>query len=164
MVTEPGTRELTAVAAHPLAELLACPTRAADLLAAASRFVSFDAGYVVFRQHQPCRGLCVIVSGSLQRKADRLETRVALGMVRSGDLVELAAALAIGPHTYTLTAVSAGSLLVLPIEALSQAFEIHPPLRMHLLEELAREVSRAYVACCLERMSFRARRIAGTAV
>jgi hypothetical protein len=30
---------------------------------------------------------------------------------------------------------------------------------MHLLEELAREVSRAYVACCLSRIHVRPRRI-----
>jgi CRP-like cAMP-binding protein len=40
---------------------------------------------------------------------------------------------------------------MLPIEALSQAFQSYPPLRMQLLEELAREVSRAYDTCCLNR-------------
>jgi CRP-like cAMP-binding protein len=40
-----------------------------------------------------------------------------------------------------------GSLLLLPIEALHQSFESYPPMRMRLLEELAREVSRAYHAC-----------------
>jgi len=30
-------------------------------------------------------------------------------------------------------------------------FEMYPPLRMRLLEELAREVSRAYLSCCLNR-------------
>ena len=43
-------------------------------------------------------------------------------------------------------------MLLLPIEALHQAFESYPPLRMRLLEELAREVSRAYITCCLTRV------------
>jgi CRP-like cAMP-binding protein len=38
---------------------------------------------------------------------------------------------------------------MLPMEALQRAFENHPPLRMQLLEELAREVSRAYHVCSL---------------
>jgi hypothetical protein len=37
------------------------------------------------------------------------------------------------------------------MEALNQAFDSYPPLRMRLLEELAREVSRAYISCCLNR-------------
>jgi CRP-like cAMP-binding protein len=156
MVSEEGFRKLAPAAAHPLAELLECPPQAGDFLADASELVRFDAACVVFRQHERCKGLYLIVSGSLERKAQRLQTRVALGAVRAGDLVELAAALGDGVHTYTLTAVAEGSLLMLPIETLARAFEIYPPLRMHLLEELAREVSRAYVKCCLDRISGRA--------
>jgi CRP-like cAMP-binding protein len=63
----------------------------------------------------------------------------------------LAAALGDGQHTYTLIAQSAASAVMLPMEALKQAFLSHPPLRMRLLEELAREVSRAYFSCCLSR-------------
>ena len=75
--------------------------------------------------------------------------RVTLGSARPGDLVELAAALGDGhPHLHSERGHS-GSLLLLPIEALRQAFESYPPLRMRLLEELAREVSRAYITCCL---------------
>jgi hypothetical protein len=40
---------------------------------------------------------------------------------------------------------------LLPIEALQQVFVNYPPLRMRLLEELAREVSRAYLSCCMNR-------------
>ena len=80
-----------------------------------------------------------------------METRVTLGPARAGDLVELAAALGDGRHTYTLSAQTAGSVLLLPMDALSQAFQSYPPLRMQLLEELAREVSRAYDTCCLNR-------------
>jgi CRP-like cAMP-binding protein len=65
-------------------------------------------------------------------------------------LVELAAALGGVQHTFTLTAQTPGSVLLLPIEALNLAFQSYPPLRMHLLEELAREVSRAYYVCCLQ--------------
>jgi hypothetical protein len=64
-------------------------------------------------------------------------------------LIELAAALGDHLHTYSLLGQVAGSLLMLPMEALQKAFESYPPLRMQLLEELAREVSRAYHACSL---------------
>jgi CRP-like cAMP-binding protein len=143
---------LAAAAAHPLAELLECPQEAGTLLSGATRCIDFDAGAVVFRQHGLCTGLYVVVSGDFARKAERFDMRVALGSARPGDLVELAAALGDGHHTYTLTAVTPGSLLLLPIEALREAFERYPPLQMRLLEELAREVSRAYITCCLTRV------------
>ena len=104
----------------------------------------------MFRQSAPCKGLYVIVSGSFLRKTERMETRLTLGPARSGDLVELAAALGGVQHTFTLTAQTAGSVLLLPIDALNLAFQSYPRLRMQLLEELAREVSRAYYACCLQ--------------
>ncbi|MGA7343480.1 MAG: Crp/Fnr family transcriptional regulator [Terracidiphilus sp.] len=138
---------LDAVAAHPLAELLECPPAAASLLAAASRCLQFDAGDVVFRQHGLCEGLYLIVSGIFVRKAERQNARLTLGPARPGRLVELAAALGDRRHTCTLSALTQGSLLLLPIEALHRAFESYPPLRMRLLEELAREVSRAYLVC-----------------
>ena len=151
---QPETRfaRLADVAAHPLAELLECPQEAGGVLAGASRTIDFDAGQVVFRQQGPCKGLYVVVSGDFARKAERFEMRVALGSARPGDLVELAAALGDGYHTYTLSAVTRGSVLMLPIEALRQAFQSYPPLRMRLLEELAREVSRAYITCCRTRV------------
>jgi CRP-like cAMP-binding protein len=142
---------LAAAAAHPLAELLECPQDAGSLLSGATQCIDFDAGAVVFRQHSACKGLYVVVSGDFARKAERFEMRVTLGSARPGDLVELAAALGDGHHTYTLTAVTSGSLLLLPMEALRRAFASYPPLRMRLLEELAREVSRAYITCCLTR-------------
>ena len=76
---------------------------------------------------------------------------MALGNARTGDLVELAAVLGDGLHTYTLCAQTPSSMLMLPIQALKQVFEKYPPLRMRLLEELAREVSRAYISCCVSR-------------
>ncbi len=142
---------MDAVAAHPLAELLECPPAAGNLLNGSAQCIDFDAGEVVFRQNEVCKGLYVVVSGLFLRKAERLKTRLTLGPARAGDLVELAATLGDGNHTYTLTAQTSGSLLMLPIEALNKVFENYPPLRMRLLEELAREVSRAYISCCMNR-------------
>lgn len=143
---------LAAVAAHPLAELLDCPQDAGSLLTTTSRTVDFAEGQVVFRQNEASKGLYVVVSGEFARKAERLSLRVTLGTARPGDLLELAAALGDEHHTYTLSAITPGSLLLLPIEALHRAFEGYPPLRMRLLEELAREVSRAYITCSLSRV------------
>jgi CRP-like cAMP-binding protein len=143
---------LAAAAAHPLAELLECPQEAGHLLTSASLCVDVDAGEAVFRQSGSCKGLYVVVSGDFVRKAERFQMRVTLGSARAGDLLELAAALGDGHHTYTLTALTPGSVLMLPIDALRHAFENHPPLRMRLLEELAREVSRAYITCCMMRV------------
>lgn len=147
MEAEARSGRTDAVAAHPLAELLECPPETGSLLSDSSECIGFDAGEVVFRQSEESLGLYVIVSGQFLRKTERMEARVTLGMVRSGDLVELAAVLGDGRHTYTLSAQTAGSVLRLPIEALRIAFQSYPPLRMRLLEELAREVSRAYIAC-----------------
>lgn len=154
LTVQPETplRRLAAVAAHPLAELLECPYETGKLLTSGSQSIAFDAGQVVFRQNGTCHGLYVVVSGDFVRKAERLEMRVTLGPARPGDLVELAAALGDELHTYTLTAVTPGTLLQLPIETLHRAFESYPPLRMRLLEELAREVSRAYITCTLTRV------------
>ena len=149
---EARSGRMEAVAAHPLAELLDCPPAAKELLNGAAQSIDFDAGETVFRQSGICQGLYVVVSGQFLRRTERLETRLMLGPVRPGDLVELAAALGDCRHTYTLSAQTSGSMLLLPMEALNRAFQSHPPLRMHLLEELAREVSRAYNACCMNRM------------
>jgi CRP-like cAMP-binding protein len=142
---------MEAVRAHPVAELLECPPATGLLLNGAAQCINFAAGEVVFRQSESCRGLYLVVSGHFARSIERMETPLTLSPARAGDLVELAAALGDGHHTYTLTAQSAGSILMLPIETLSQAFQSYPPLRMHLLEELAREVSRAYYNCWLVR-------------
>jgi CRP-like cAMP-binding protein len=149
MQLEARSKRMDAVVAHPLAELLACPPATGGLLTASARSIEFGAGEIIFRQYGPCLGLYLVVSGQLLRRTERLETRLTLGSVRPGDLVELAASLGDLRHTYTLVAQTAGSLLVLPIEALNLAFQSFPPLRMRLLEELAREVSRAYLACTL---------------
>ncbi len=139
------------VAAHPLAELLECPAETGKLLSGAAQSVAFKPGDAVFRQNEECRGLYVIVSGEFLRKTERLNTRLTLGPAYAGDLLELAAALGVNRHTYTLSALTEGSLLMLPMDALQQAFERHPALRMRLLQELAREVSRAYKTCCMSR-------------
>ncbi len=160
---EARTDRLAAASAHPLAELLECPEEAQRLLTSSSRCVDFDAGESVFRQDGSCKGLYVVVSGDFVRKAERFEMRVTLGSARPGDLVELAAALGDGNHSYTLTAVTPGSVLMLPMAALQHAFEHYAPLRMRLLEELAREVSRAYTTCCMTRVTPARRHASGAA-
>jgi hypothetical protein len=151
MQPEARSGRMEAVAPHPLAELLECPPATGDLLNGSAQSIAFDAGEIVFRQYEACKGLYVVVSGQLLRRTERLRTRLTLGPARPGDLVELAAALGDCNHTYTLSAQDSGSMLLLPIEALNQAFQSYPLLRMHLLEELAREVSRAYNTCCMNR-------------
>ena len=151
MESEAMSVRMGSVAAHPLSELLECPSDAGNLLNGSGQCIEVEAGDTVFRQGDLCKGLYVVVSGLFVRKAERLNTRLTLGSVRAGDLVELAASLGDGYHTYTLSAQSAGSVLMLPIDSLKRAFEKYPPLRMRLLEELAREVSRAYLSCCMTR-------------
>ncbi len=150
-----------AVQAHPLSELLQCPPSTGKVLNAAAVCLDVHAGHMVFRQAETCHGLYVVVSGHFLRRTERLDTRLTLGTARPGDLVELAAALGDGRHTYTLSAQTAGALLMLPIEALNQAFASYPPLRMQLLEELAREVSRGYDASCQNRAPKTRRRGSG---
>jgi CRP-like cAMP-binding protein len=140
---------------------LACPPGAGALLNAAAECIHVDVGDAVFRQSGICRGLYVVVSGQFLRRTERHETRLLLGVARSGDLVELAAALGDGRHTYTLTAQAAGSMLLLPMDTLNRAFEAYPRLRMQLLEELAREVSRGYGASCRNRTPKAQRRSPG---
>jgi CRP-like cAMP-binding protein len=142
--SEARSGRMAAVQAHPLAELLACPQGTWSLLDDAARCIDVDVGEKVFRQAEACRGLYLVVSGQFLRRTEQRGTRLNLGVARSGDLVELAAALGVGHHTYTLTAQTGGSVLMLPMEAVNVAFENYPRLRMQLLEELAREVSRAY--------------------
>jgi len=148
MQREAKSRNMEAVRAHPVAELLECPPEIGLLLNRSAQCLSFEAGDVVFRQSGICRGLYLVITGQFMREAERREARLTLGPARAGDLVELAAALGDRQHTYTLAAQTAGSILMLPIEALNQAFQSFSPMRMKLLEELAREVSRAYNTCC----------------
>ena len=149
MQPEARSKRLEAIAAHPLAELLACPPSTSTLLTASAKTIDFEAGTAIFRQFAPCQGIYLIIAGQLLRRAERMDLRVTLGAARPGELVELAAALGDRIHTYTLLAQTPGSVLLLPIDALQQAFQSYPPLRMRLLEELAREVSRAYHLCTL---------------
>jgi len=157
MQSEASSGRSEAVAPRPLAELLECPSTIGSLLNRAAVPYEFEPGACVFAQFDLCRGLYLVVSGQFQRRTERFETRLTLGPVRAGELVELAAALGRGRHTYTLSAVTQSSVLLLPIEALHRAFEAYPPLRMQLLEELAREVSRAYDGCCRVRFTKPAR-------
>lgn len=163
MQSEARSRRLEAVSTHPLAELLACPPSTSKLLTASAQTIAFASGEVIFNQSGSCQGLYLVVSGQLLRRAERLSMRVTLGLARSGDLVELAAALGDRVHTYTLVAQTPGSVLLLPIDALHEAFHTYPPLRMRLLEELAREVSRAYHLCTLSNLSRSRRRTPSSA-
>lgn len=158
MQSQARSGRMEAVAPHPLAELLECPPATGNLLNGATVPIDFVAGDVLFNQSAISRGLYVVISGRLLRRTERMHAHLLLGPVRAGELVELAAVLGDGCHTYTLTAQSSGSALLLPIQALSLAFQQYPPLRMHLLEELAREVSRAYNACCMTRATKARRR------
>lgn len=164
MEPEARSRRMDAVQAHPLAELLACPPATGNLLNDSAQCIDFDAGEAVFRQNGICRGLYVVISGQFLRRTERQEMRLTLGPARAGDLVELAATLGDGRHTYTLSVQAPGSVLLLPKESLNLAFQDYPPLRMHLLEELAREVSRAYNVCCLDRAVKARRRSSRAAV
>ncbi len=158
MQLEARSKRLEAIATHPLAELLACPPSTSNVLTASAQTIEFESGQVIFRQSGNCLGLYLVVSGQLLRRTDRMQMRITLGTVRPGDLVELASALGDRIHTYTLVAQSPGSILLLPIDALNLAFQSYPPLRMRLLEELAREVSRAYHLCTLTGLSKSRRR------
>jgi CRP-like cAMP-binding protein len=153
MQPEARSRATDAVHSHPLAELLDCPPATRTLLNGAARPLTFDAGDVAFRQLDRCLGLYLVISGQFIRRAERHQVRLTLGWARPGELVELSAALGDGRHTYTLRAQTPGSMLLIPIDTLNQAFHEYPIMRMRLLAEQAREVSRAYDACKLNRPS-----------
>src|SRR5690242_10298685 len=153
-----------AVAARPIAELLACPPAIGNLLNTSAECIEFVAGDVIFHQNDICQGLYVVVAGQLLRKAARIDARLTLGTVRAGEIVELAAMLGDVRHTYTLAAQTNGTIMRLPKEALQRAFQSYAPLRMQLLEELAREVSRAYALCCATRLAGIRRRSGSSAV
>jgi hypothetical protein len=140
-------------APHPIAELLACPPAIGNMLNASAECITFEVGDVIFHQNDLCRGLYIVMGGQLLRKTARLDARLTLGTVRAGEMVELAAMLGDVRHTYTLTAQTSGTVMRLPVEALERGFQSYPPLRMRLLEELAREVSRAYGMCCATRIA-----------
>jgi len=145
-------------APHPIAELLACPAAVGNMLNASAECIEFEPGEIIFHQNDTCRGLYVVIAGQLLRKTARLDARFTLGTVRAGEIVELASMLSDARHTYSLVAQSQGTLMRLPNEAMHRAFELYPPLRMQLLEELAREVSRAYGMCCAARTAGMRRR------
>ncbi|MGB7984605.1 MAG: Crp/Fnr family transcriptional regulator [Terracidiphilus sp.] len=143
---------MEAVRAHPVRELLECPAPVGQVLNGSVECLQFRAGEVVFHQAESCRGLYLLASGRFQRSSAWDQEPEVVASARAGELLELSAVLGDGRHGYTLTAQTAGSALLLPIEAVNQAFESYSPLRMHLMEELAREVSRAYYECCSRRL------------
>lgn len=133
-----------AVAPRPLTELLACPDPLEQMLGATSERRDYAAGELIFSQADECAGLYLLLTGEFSRATQRREKRLSLATLRAGDLVELAAVLGDGRHNYSLVAAGAAAAMVFPMTTLRTAFEEYPPLRMHLLEELGREVSRAY--------------------
>jgi CRP-like cAMP-binding protein len=149
---QPGSGYSQATA-RPVAELLACPREVSDLLSASARTVPFTRGDFIFHQGDACAGLYVVADGRLLRRSEQGKVRILLGVVRPGELVELAAALGAPLHTYSLVGQGSGLLVLLPLQHLNRAFEACPALRMQLLEELAREVSRAYYATSVARDS-----------
>lgn len=136
---------------RPLAELLSCPASIEQALGAATERRNYASGDLLFSQYQLCDGLYLLLAGEFYRTAERREKRLNLGTIHAGDLVELAPVLGDGRHTYTLMAATDAIALLFPRQALAAAFEAYPPLRMHLLEELGREVSRAYGCVYLPR-------------
>ena len=107
MQRETKSRRVEAVRAHPVAELLECPP-STGLLLNGSAQPQFP-----FRRRDfsPVRELPWTLSTAFRefmRRTERLQTRLLLAPARAGDLVELAAALGDGQHTYTLIAQSAG--------------------------------------------------------
>lgn len=149
MQRESKSRRMEAVRARPVAELLECPASVEQLLNGSAQRLQFRAGEVVFHQGDRCRGLYLTSAGRFARHAVWNQTAELLAPARAGELLELAAVLGDGQHQTTLTAQTAASVLLLPIEDLNRAFQLYAPLRMRLLEEMARMVSRAYYNCCL---------------
>ena len=138
---------MNAVGARPVAKMVVCPVSIWSLLNGAARCIDCNKGENVFFQSANCLGLYIAVSGQFMRQTEWLKKRLTLGMVSGGGLLDLAAVLGDGRHTFTVSAKTSGSVLLLPVEALNLAYERYPQLRMRLLEELAREVSRAYDTC-----------------
>lgn len=129
---------------QPLNLLLSCPIEIEQKLGAATVRKNYADGELLFEQNKPCDGLYLVLAGEFARATERWETRLTLAPLHAGDLVELAAILGEGRHTSTVVASGPSAALVFPRSALEEAFAAYPPLRMHLLEELGREVSRAY--------------------
>jgi hypothetical protein len=142
--SKPPSVQPVVTCSRSLAELLDCPQEVGDRLGRAVQRREYGPGEIIFAQDAACEGLYLLMSGEFWRAAQRREKRLSLGVMQNGTLVELAAALGNVPHTYTLKSNGQAAVLVFPIGALREALELHPPLRMRLLEELGREVSRAY--------------------
>jgi CRP-like cAMP-binding protein len=134
---------------RPLTELLACPDSIGSLLGSSAERRDYVKGDTIFAQGEPAQGLFLLLAGDFWRTAERRDKRLSLTPLRAGDLTELGAVLGGGAHTYTLFAASAAAALLFPVSDLQHVFEVYPPLRMHLLEELSREVSRSYGAIYL---------------
>jgi CRP-like cAMP-binding protein len=141
----------SAVAPRPLTELLACPGSLEQRLGASSERRDYKAGDLIFSQGDRCEGLFLLLAGEFCRSSYRRDKRVNLGILHPGDLVELAAVLGDGGYNFSLQATTDAAALLFPMSVLRAAFQEYSPLRMHLLEELGREVSRAYGSVYVQR-------------
>ena len=103
MQSKASTERRDVAAPRPIAELLACPPAVANMLNASAECIEFDAGDVIFTKTS-IPGLYVVIAGYMLRKAERMDTRLTLGTVRAGEVMELAAMLGDVRHTYTLVA------------------------------------------------------------
>lgn len=151
MLSHEERQSLYGVTPRPLTELLACPGPLEQRLGATSERRDYAAGDVLFSQYGECDGLYLLLTGEFCRTAERREKRLKLGLLHAGDLVELGAVLGDGRHNYSLAAASDAAALVFPMSTLLRVFQEYPPLRMHLLEELGREISRVYQSAYIPR-------------
>ena len=145
--------EQATLAPRSLAQLLSCPPAVEAILNRNAETIPFEEGEILFRQGDTCLGLYVVMAGTLARRTVRHDARLPLGDSGPGDLVELAAVLGEGRHGCTLRGISKGLVMRLRLASLLGAFEAYPALRMRLLGELAREVSRGYDAGLLTRQT-----------
>jgi len=151
MLSKNDRASKNSVTPRPLTELLACPGSLEQRLGASSERRDYKAGDLLFSQGAECEGLYLLLAGEFCRSSYRRDKRVNLGILHPGDLVELAAVLGDGGHNYSLQATTDATALLFPMATLRAAFQEYSPLRMHLLEELGREVSRAYGSVYVQR-------------
>lgn len=107
-------------------------------IAAEAQYYAHPAGKVVFDEHTPCRGLPLILAGSLrvfQRGANGRE--VELYRVKAGESCMLSLACLLGEVSYTATAVAEAPLEMvrLPPEAFAVLLDESPEFRRHVFAE-----------------------------
>src|SRR5574337_1744757 len=104
-------------------------------VAAEAQYYAHPAGKVVFDEHAPCRGLPLILEGSLrvfQRGANGRE--VELYRVKRGESCMLSLSCLLGEVSYTATAVAEGALemVQLPPKTFTALLDESPEFRRHV--------------------------------